>query len=76
MPDLSEQISKKLKTALREETREKRNLHSSVSLGTQSSYARKYTEAHMKVKILRGALCQELGIEEPKLEDLLKDDDG
>lgn len=76
MPDLSERISRKLKTALREEMREKRNLNSAVSLGVQQSYSKKYVEAHLKVKILRGALIQELGIPEPKLEDLLGDDDG
>jgi hypothetical protein len=76
MPDRAEQISKKLRTALREEAREKNNLNSSVSLGVQKTHARKYVEAHLKVKALRTGLITELGIEEPKLEDLLGDGDG
>jgi hypothetical protein len=71
VPDRAEQITKKLRTALREESRERRNLNESVSLGVQSGYARRYIEAHMAVKILREALINELGVMEPKLEDLL-----
>lgn len=77
MPDRAELISKKLRSALRAESKERRNLNESVSLGVQNGYAKRYVEAHMQVKILRGALSQELGIEEPKLEDLLgEDEDG
>lgn len=74
MPDLAEQITRKLKTALREESRERRNLNESVSLGVQSTYAKKYVEAHLAVKVLRSALVTELIINEPKLEDLLREE--
>lgn len=74
MPDRAEQITRKLKTALREEARERRNLNSSVSLGVQSTYARKYVEAHLAIKVLRSALITELQLPEPKLEDLLGED--
>lgn len=66
MPDRTEQISKRLKTALRIETQAKRNLNSAVSLGTQATYAKNYVEAHMDVKQLRTMLINELNLPQKK----------
>lgn len=71
VPDRAEEIAKKLRTALREEAKEKRTLNSATSLGVQRYHATKYVEAHLKVKTLREALMFEGGITYPKLEDIL-----